>query len=168
MEYDYGEELREKRLRLRLKQSDIASKLGCSKVIISNMENGIREIRVIELHKLYNFFGIDVGLGEIFEWIDSRNKELLSKIKKHTGVKFCEKEIGEIKARKYDTMNISTLKKIEKILNFERDYNTNNSKEHRGKIKLEEKEQLNGILEKYIQRDGNIERALKLLEIAVQ
>ena len=57
---------------------------------------------------------------------------------------------------------------IEKILNFERDYNTNNSKEHRGKITLEEKEQLNGILEKYIQRDGNIERALKLLEIAVQ
>lgn len=168
MEYDYGEELREKRLRLRLKQSDIASKLGCSKVIISNMENGIREIRVIELHKLYKFFGIDVGLGEIFEWIDSRNKELLSKIKKHAGVKFCEKEIGEIKARKYDTMNISTLKKIEKILNFERDYNTNNSKEHRGKITLEEKEQLNGILEKYIQRDGNIERALKLLEIAVQ
>lgn len=168
---DYGERFREERIRLRLKQSEIAKVLGCSNGLISYMESDTRPIRVIELYRAYEFFGIDIGFGKIFKWIDNRNEELLSIIKRHTGMKFFEKELEDISNKKYEGMDISLLEKIDKILAYEKTRIktvTTSKKETIREILPEEQKRLNHILKEYLKKDGNIERALKLLEIAVQ
>lgn len=167
---DYGERFREERIRLRLKQSEIAKVLGCSNGLISYMESDTRPIRVIELYRAYEFFGIDIGFGKIFKWIDNREEELLDIIKRHTGMKFFEKELEDISNKNYEGMDISLLEKIEKILAYEktRIKTVTSKKEIIREIRPEEQKRLNHILKEYLKKDGNIERALKLLEIAVQ
>ena len=168
---DYGERFREERIRLRLKQSEIANALGCSNGLISYMESGTRSIRVIELYKVYEFFGIDIGFGRIFKRVDNRNEELLSIIKRHTGIKFFEKELEDIRNKNYEGMDISVLEKIDKILVYEKTRIktvTTSKKETIREILPEEQKRLNHILNEYLDRDGSIERALKLLEIAMQ
>ena len=168
---DYGERFREERIRLRLKQSEIANALGCSNGLISYMESGTRSIRVIELYKVYEFFGIDIGFGRIFKRVDNRNEELLSIIKRHTGIKFFEKELEDIRNKNYEGIDISVLEKIDKILVYEKTRIktvTTSKKETIREILPEEQKRLNHILKEYLNKDGNIERALKLLEIAMQ
>ena len=169
MKNNYGEKFREERIRLKLKQSEVAKKLGCSEGLISYSENETRQFRVAELYTAYEFFGIDVGFGRIFEWIDDKSDELLVIIKKHPGTKFFEKELKDISKKNYRELQIPTLEKIDKILVQEENEKRGAEKKSiKGRVTLEEQRRLNQILKQYLDKDGNIERVLKLLEIAMQ
>ena len=86
-------------------------------------------------------------------------------------MKFFEKELEDISNKKYEGMDISLLEKIDKILAYEKTRIktvTTSKKETIREILPEEQKRLNHILKEYLKKDGNLERALKLLEIAVQ
>ena len=163
MENNYGEEFRAMREELRLTQKTVATQMGISSTVLSLKENGQREFKVLDFYQAYIHFGIDVGFGPIFDYID--NHENLEPIA--SGFPNKIKEI--IQAKDYKTISIKILEQLKERLLFEgvetyfitEDINTQN-------ITEEEKMRLSRILMKYQAKDGNIKRAIKLLEIAMQ
>lgn len=161
---NYGEAFRTMRERWGLTQCEAASVLGISPTTVSLRETGDRPFRTAELHEAYIRLGIDIGFGKVFECIDSGNVETIL-----LGIPQNIKE--KVESKNYQEISIKTLEKLKETLvnqakpetkmnpgiNLESDQYT-----------VEEKTRLNEILLKYQQKDGNILRAIKLLEIAMK
>lgn len=166
MEVNYGKELREERKRLRLRQEDVANVLGFSRELVSYIERGKREVRVVELHALYRQLGMDVGFGRIFKWIDGKNEQLLRKIEDSEEC-FTENECQVVMHKNYAKMSIITLEKIQRLIYIRRPTAITETSVlvH---VTDDEAERLKMILDEYLKQDGNIERALQLLKIAIK
>lgn len=151
---NYGEAFRLERERLNLSQKIVASQIGVSGPSVSLRENGERRITAWELHELYSFLGMDIGFGEVFERIDNENVEnILSD--------FPIAVQKDIKNKNYKQIRMETLEKIKKKLeNEEKNYIAMGIA-----ITEEESDRLRKILEEFYNRDGNIEKALKILEV---
>ncbi len=161
---NYGEAFRARRERWGLTQCETASVLGISSTTLYFRETGDRPFRTSELHEAYIRLGIDIGFGKVFECIDSGNVETIL-----LGIPQNIKE--KVESKNYQEISIKTLEILKEALvnqakpetkmnpgiNLESDQYTE-----------EEKTRLNEILLKYQEKDGNILRAIKLLEIAMQ
>ena len=149
MENNYGEAFRIERERLKLSQKTVAAQIGVSGPSISLRENGIRKITAWELHKVYVFFGLDIGFGKVFDRIDNEDTEnILSALPLRVQ--------ENIKNKKYEDITVITLEKIKEILE---------NSEIETIMTEEEKQRLIQILKEYKNRDGNIEKAIKILEV---
>ena len=151
---NYGEAFRLERERLKLSQKIVASQIGVSGPSVSLRENGERRITAWELHEVYIVFGMDIGFGEVFDLIDNENAEnILSNfpvaVQKH------------IKNKNYKKILMETLEKIKEKLDNE----GKNYLEIGIVITEEESDRLRNALEEYYKRDGNIEKAIKILEV---
>ena len=160
MKNNYGEEFRKQRVRMNLNQKEISSELGISVVSISCRENGDRPFKVGDLYTAYTVFGIDVGFGNVFDSIDQQGKNVERIIQN-----LSEIEQKRIRERDYKHMAIYTLERLKDLLWVEEDnlFDFSNIE-----LTAKEKSRLEKVLKKYQKKDGDIERALKLLEIAVQ
>ena len=160
MKNNYGEEFRKQRVRMNLNQKEISSELGISVVSISCRENGDRPFKVGDLYTAYTVFGIDVGFGNVFDSIDQQGKNVERIIQN-----LSEIEQKRIRERDYKNMAIYTLERLKDLLWVEEDnlFDFSNIE-----LTTKEKSRLEKVLKKYQKKDGDIERALKLLEIAVQ
>ena len=161
---NYGEAFRTMRERWGLKQWEAASVMGVSSTTLSLRETGDRQFKSSELHEAYIRLGIDVGFGKVFDCIDRGNVENIL-LKMPPTIK------EKVESKNYQEISIATLEKLKEALldqvkpgtkmnpdiNLESDQYT-----------VEEKTRLNEILLKYQEKDGNILRAIKLLEIAMQ
>ena len=146
---NYGEAFRIERERLKLSQKTVAAQIGVSGPSISLRENGIREITAWELHKVYVLFGLDIGFGKVFDRIDNEDTEnILSALPLRVQ--------ENIKNKKYEDITVITLEKIKEILE---------NSEIETIMTEEEKQRLIQILKEYKNRDGNIEKAIKILEV---
>lgn len=164
MKSNYGEVFRAMRERWGIRQCDAASEMGISSPTLSLRENGDRQFKTSELHKAYIKLGIDVGFGKVFDCIDSGNVENIL-------LEMPQTIKEKVENKKYEEISIETLEMLKEALldqvrpktkmnlaiNLERDQYT-----------VEEKTKLNEILLRYQEKDGNILRAIKLLEIAMQ
>ena len=158
MNNNYGEKFREERIRLELTQSQVAESLGLATPTISNRESKGRNFKVQELHEAYKVFGIDVGFGEVFDYIDKQDKIIEKALDN-----LSEKERNEVIKRDYKRISIYTLEKIRDFLwGKEKELTTLDLD-----IKEQEKSRLEKVLKCYRIKDGHIKRALKILEIAI-
>lgn len=169
MEPNYEARLKAERLRLGLSQKKISDVLGYTKTMISYIERGKRKVHMWELHKLYCELGMDVGIGKIFEWIDQKNSLLLEKLK-ISQEEFFESERRALMSRNYYEITFATLEKIKRVLYMGNSGNSTNIEESFMSTQMTEDEacRLRMILQLYIEKDGNIERALSLLDIAIK
>lgn len=150
MKENYGEKFQAERMRLNLRQSDITTGMGLCITSISFRENGLQNWKVKELYNAYKIFGIDVGFGKVFESIDGQDYS------ESTLSECTEKEQEIITKKDYETMSLYTLEKFKNLLS-EKDLL------EAMEITEEEKKKLCKILRYYKRKDGNIQRALKLL-----
>ena len=166
MEPNYEARLKAERLRLGMDQEKVAVVLGYSRAMISIIESGKRKVRVWELHKLYCVLGMDVGLGRIFEWIDKKNLLLLEKLN-ISQEEFFESERRVLMSQDYYEITFATLEKIERALYMGKSTNIEESFMPTQMTK-DEACRLRRILQLYIKKDGDIERALSLLSLAIK
>ncbi len=157
MNNNYGEKFREERIRLELTQSQVAQRLGLATPTISNRESKGRNFKVQELHIAYVIFGIDVGFGKVFDIIDKQDN-----IEKVVDI-LSEKEGKYVMERDYKRISIYTLEKIRDFLWGKEEVLSSLDLD----ITEEEKNRLEKVLKYYKIKDGNIKRALKILEIAI-
>ena len=157
MNNNYGEKFREERIRLELTQSQVAQRLGLATPTISNRESKGRNFKVQELHIAYVIFGIDVGFGKVFDIIDKQDN-----IEKVVDI-LSEKEGKYVIKRDYKRISIYTLEKIRDFLWGKEEVLSSLDLD----ITEEEKNRLEKVLKYYKIKDGNIKRALKILEIAI-
>ena len=155
----YGELFREARERLSLRQVEIADILGIASCSISSRENGRIWFKTIELYKAYKLLCIDIGFGYIFDYIDTEDKDIrqLSKY-------FSEEEVNLIMKKDYNKISLYILEKLKKIVPQRKALKYYIASQ----ITDTEMTRLNNVLEKYLKKDGNIQRGLKLLEIAIK
>ena len=158
MNNNYGEKFREERIRLELTQSQVAQRLGLATPTISNRESKGRNFKVQELHEAYKVFGIDVGFGKVFDYIDKQDKIIEKALDN-----LSEKERNEVIKRDYKRISIYTLEKIRDFLWGKEEVLSSLDLD----ITEEEKNRLEKVLKYYKIKDGNIKRALKILEIAI-
>ena len=162
---NYGEAFRAMRKRWGLKQYEAASEMGISATTLSLRETGDRPFRAAELHEAYIRLGIDIGFGKVFECIDSGNVETIL-----LGIPQNIKE--KVESKNYQEISIKTLEILKEALvnqaKPETKINPGINLESDQYTEEEEKTRLNEILLKYQEKDGNILRAIKLLEIAMQ
>lgn len=156
----YGNLFRSQRLRQQKTQKTVAKELGITNASISLRESGERKFKVQELYKAYKIFGIDVGFGNIFNSIDEGRGEII-KIFSYLS----EKERENISEKNYNELSIHTLEKIKTILNEKKRKESNLDLDILMTIK--EKERLKEVLKMYIDRDGNLERVLNILEMII-
>ena len=150
---NYGEAFRIERERLKLSQKTVAAQIGVSGPSISLRENGIRKITAWELHKVYVLFGLDIGFGKVFDRIDNEDTENILSV--------LPLRVQEnIKNKKYEDITVITLEKIKEILENEKIYS-----EIEMIMTEEERQRLIQILKEYKNRDGNIEKAIRILEV---
>ena len=156
MNNNYGEKFREERIRLELTQSQVAQRLGLATPTISNRESKGRNFKVQELHEAYKVFGIDVGFGKVFDYIDKQDKIIEKALDN-----LSEKERNEVIKRDYKRISIYTLEKIRDFLWGKEEVLSSLDLD----ITEEEKRRLEKVLKCYRIKDGHIKRALKILEI---
>ena len=159
MNNNYGEKFREERIRLELTQSQVAESLGLATPTISNRESKGRNFKVQELHIAYVIFGIDVGFGKVFDIIDKQDNIEIEKVVDILS----EKEGKYVMERDYKRISIYTLEKIRDFLWGKEEVLSSLDLD----ITEEEKNRLEKVLKYYKIKDGNIKRALKILEIAI-
>lgn len=162
MKNNYGEAVRVQREQMGLTQKDIAEELGLSEVSISNRENEKIHFRVEELYKAYKSLGIDIGFGYAFDLIDQGGEKLEEIL-----VYFTEKDKKPIREKDYKNLQLFTMEKMRDLLRIKFD-NVLDFDFLNIQLTQEEKVRLRKVLIEYQNNDANIERALKLLEIAVQ
>lgn len=162
MRSNYGEEVRIQRKRMGVKQSELANVLNISESNISYRENGIRDFTVEQLYKSYKVCGIDIGFGSVFDSIDNESEKLKSIMQY-----FSQQEQEKIQNKDYVKMSIQTLEKlldlmkIKEEVKLEIDFSSI-------EMRLGEKLRLMNVLRKCKARDGNLSRAIELLEIAMR
>lgn len=158
MENNYGEEFRNQRERWGLKQKDVASEIGLKSPTLSLRECGERKFKAIELYMAYTKLGIDIGFGEVFDYIDHGDLENIP-------IKMPKRVKENIESRDYKKISLKNLEMIKELL---LDKKAHLNKESCEGMETQQEIRLKRILKKYQERDGNILKAIKLLEIAMQ
>lgn len=171
MKNNYGENFRVMRERLNLTQMEVASQMGISSASLSMRENEQRNFKVSELYQAHVCFGIDIGFGQVFDYMDSHeNPEIAEEFSKSIQKMIKEKDYKNIALATLEELKEILVKKMETETNSNLLLNTKKDPDKKiGKnMTAEEKLRLKKILKKYQEKDGNIMRAIKLLEIAMQ
>ena len=162
MRSNYGEEFRIQRKRMEVKQSELAKVLNVSEASISYRENGLRDLTVEQLYKSYKVFGIDIGFGSIFDSIDNESEKLKSIMQY-----FSQQEQEKIQNKDYVRMSIQTLEKILDLMKIKEEAKL--EIDFSGiEMRLGEKIRLMKVLRECKARDGDLSRAIELLEIAMR
>lgn len=162
MRSNYGEEFRIQRKRMEVKQSELAKVLNVSEASISYRENGLRELTVEQLYKSYKVCGIDIGFGSIFDSIDNESEKLKSIMQY-----FSQQEQEKIQNKDYVRMSIQTLEKILDLMKIKEEAKL--EIDFSGiEMRLGEKIRLMKVLRECKARDGDLSRAIELLEIAMR
>lgn len=158
MKNNYGEEFRIQRKRIDITQGEVAETLGISVTSISNREKGLRDFTVVELYKAYKAFGINIGFGSVFDYIDEQSKKLESLVQH-----FSPKEKEKIHDKDYERMTMQTLEKLQGLLKVK----SVNKEFSDIEMTSEEKIRLISVLIEFKRKDGDLKRAIELLEITV-
>lgn len=171
---DYSKIFMMERCRLNLSEREVASGLNIWQRTLHTKETGEKEFSVYELYKAYTKFGIDVGFAEVFDYIDKgRIKELINEVQKDNSIEGREfrkaldihwGEMTPVYRRQYIQIKLETAEKVKKIILYCKSERNNRRTQWERKKEKEKIEVLLGIIER---EDGNLKRAIEILEAEV-
>lgn len=167
---NYGEIFRKERKRLKLTQKEVGELIGIATCTISMKEVGVKKkFTVEELHRAYEI-GIHVGLEKEFEFIDlgyidtNIFNHLTERYKSSFRIlNLSKNEIQSIMHKRYHKLTFNALSRMDKIMEY-----CNYSPKSTHNLTEDEKVKLTELVECYIEKYGNIQKIIDILEQDIQ